>query len=114
MLKFAKRHFDRYLSTILREALMPSTTAVSQADIDALTKAMNAVKADIPPTSLTGPNPMQVFCQNWPTLKNILTTLQPVVGAIPGFGVVISGAISTLLLIGNAAYSAFCGGGGGS
>ena len=84
---------------------------VSQADIDALARAMAALpRPAAAAATAAGGSPLQVFCDNWPNLKNILTTIQPIVGSIPGFGAVLSGAISTILLIGGAAYSAFCGG----
>jgi hypothetical protein len=89
---------------------MATTSSVSQADIDSLAQALATLRPQLPPTALTGQGPLQIFCQNWPTIKPILETLQPVVGSIPGVGAIISGAIATLLLVGNGAYKAFCGG----
>jgi hypothetical protein len=90
---------------------MATATAISQSDIDALTNAIKAAKANLPPTALAGGSPLTTFCQEWPKIKPTLETLQPVVGLIPVVGTIIGTAIATLLALGNAAYAALCGGG---
>jgi hypothetical protein len=93
-----------------REDVMATAASVSQADVDALARAIAAVKSDMAPTPLGGQSPIKVFCDNWPNLRTILQTIQPVVSHIPGVGPVISGVISSLLLLGNGAFAALCGG----
>jgi hypothetical protein len=82
---------------------MSSTLAASQADVDALAKAIKAAPQ---------PHGMKVtdFCKLWSEVKPILTTLQPIIGMIPVVGTIASAAIGTLLTIGNAASAAMCGG----
>jgi hypothetical protein len=46
----------------------------------------------------------------WKQVKPALETILPLARMIPGVGVIISGAVTTLLLAGNAASSALCGG----
>ncbi len=43
------------------------------------------------------------FCSLWSTIKPVLEKLQPIAALIPVVGVIISGAIATLLTVGNAA-----------
>ncbi len=76
---------------------------MSQADVDALAEAIRKAP-QAKGFSPTG------FCDLWSQAKPILTSLQPIVALIPVVGTIISGAIATLLALGNAAYAALCGG----
>jgi hypothetical protein len=80
-----------------------ASTVVSQADVDALAKAIKGAPQ---------PHAMNVgdFCRLWAQVKPILTSLQPIVGLIPVVGAIAAAAIATLLTIGNAAATAMCGG----
>ena len=48
------------------------------------------------------------FCRLWREVKPILEQIQPMVARIPGYGVVISASIGTVLTIGNAISKAYC------
>jgi hypothetical protein len=76
---------------------------MSQADVDALAKAIREAPQA---TAFASTD----FCRLWSDVKPILTALQPVVALIPVVGALISSAIASLLLLGNAAYAALCGG----
>jgi hypothetical protein len=80
---------------------MAKPESVSEADISALAKA---IKAAPQPHGFDAGQ----FCQLWKQVKPVLETILPLGRVIPGVGV--SGATTTLLLAGNAASSALCGG----
>jgi hypothetical protein len=82
---------------------MAKPESVSEADISALAKA---IKAAPRPHGFDAGQ----FWQLWKQVKPVLETILPLARMIPGVGVIISGAITTLLLAGNAASSALCGG----
>ena len=81
---------------------MAKSEAISEADVAALAKAIKAAPQP------HGFNPAQ-FCQLWGQVKPGLETILPLARLIPGVGMIISGAITTLLIAGNAASSALCG-----
>ena len=82
---------------------MAATISVSQADVDAIAKAIKAAPQ---------PHGMNVtdFCKLWAQVKPLLTTLQPIIGLIPVVGTIAAAAIATILTVGNAASAAMCGG----
>jgi hypothetical protein len=82
---------------------MAKSEAISEADVAALAKAIKAAPQP------HGFNPAQ-FCQLWSQVKPVLETILPLARLIPGVGMIISSAITTLLIAGNAASSALCGG----
>jgi hypothetical protein len=82
---------------------MAKPESVSEANISALAKTIKAAPQP------HGFNAGQ-FCQLWKQVKPVLETILPLARMIPGVGVIISGAVTTLLLAGNAASSALCGG----
>jgi hypothetical protein len=79
------------------------TISIPQADIAALTKAIQSV----PQAQAAGASE---FCRLWTQVKPILEALVPVVTVIPVVGAIISGALATLLALGSAAHGAMCGG----
>lgn len=67
--------------------------------IEGLAKAIKANAGQGDPTA---------FCKNWPTAKQVLQALQPLLAGIPGIGIFAGPAIGVVIAAGDAAYKALC------
>lgn len=75
---------------------------ISEADVSAVADAIRKA-------NLETLGPRDAFCNVWPGAESALTLLEPIVGAIPGFGLFAKAAIAVVLTAGKGAYSALCG-----
>lgn len=80
---------------------MASPDAISEADIELLTKAIK--EAPMPKGGA-----LDDFCRLWKQAEPVLEALQPIVRFIPGIGVFASAGLTALLTAGKAASRALC------
>jgi hypothetical protein len=82
-----------------------TTLSITQAQIDALTRALKEQKGANAFNESTASN---IFCKDWDSAKEVLQGLQPILSAVPTVGLFAGPAIAVVIAAGDAAKKAVC------